>query len=687
MAKEKQRREVPVVALDPIAIKALDEHNAIAKGEKDEADVSQGGMLGAILKSLKNEENKAVRMAFEIDPQANYVGAQGMYRLKTGLTPDHIIKRVCGPSGDDLVCQILQARSNMLASFGRPRTSRFAIGFEFEELTDAQLPEDEKSKEALQNQLNVVKKYLWNCGIDGLDEEVQKPNLSQFLKMITRDGLAYGRLAVEFLYQPQPDGSERLYAFRAVDAGTIYRCFPAKEQDQTVRREAIRMLERLKNKKIDPERFKKDEYRWVQVIEGRPVQAFTEKELVVYNLYPVTNVEYNGYPLTPIDQAISAIATHINITMHNKLYFQHGRAARGMLVFKSDTIDESSVQKIRLQFHQSINSVQNAWRMPVFAVGSEDEVSWQAIDMQGRDAEFQYLMDNNARVILSAFQMSPEELAGYSHLARGSNTQALSESNNEYKLEAQRDSGLRPLLYDIQDFLNTHLLSRINPELAKTHQIILAGLEKDDPEKESTRLQQDMAVHMTYNDVLEKVEKDLLPRELGGEMPLNPQFQQMIEKYLTCGEILENFFGRTGASKDPRYQFVQNPYWMQNQQLLLQKAQLAVQQQMSQQQMMMGATSEGGEDDGHDHDDEGDKPPPSSTGDKEEDAKKMEEWISKNYEGLAKRSKSNHNRISKIILNRHRQLVDSHLEQWKEDSKKMLKDVEKTLTADEKDNK
>jgi hypothetical protein len=56
--------------------------------------------------------------------------------------------------------------------------------------------------------------------------------------------------------------------------------------------------------------------------------------------------------------------------------------------------------------------------------------------------EFQYLNDTNARVIMSAFQVSPEELPGYQHLSRGTNNQALSESNNEYKLEAARDVGI-----------------------------------------------------------------------------------------------------------------------------------------------------------------------------------------------------------------------------------------------------
>ena len=718
MADESKVRRTAVVAIDPFAQRVLDEaaKKTAKEDKKSEAELPENGVLGMILKSLRELDNSRVqRMAFTIDPQANYAGFASLYRAKSGLTPDHIIKRVTGPQGDELVCQILQARSNMLASFGRPRTSRFAIGFEFEEMNNAKIPDDKEQFKALQDRIESVKQVLWNCGLGTLADEHSTTNMSNFLKMITRDGLAYGRFAVEFVWKLDPkSGEEKIYAFRAVDAGTIYRILPQKETDQSVRRNAVLMLQRLQNQRFDAEKYKKDEYKWVQVIEARPIQAFTEKELVVYNLYPVTNVEYNGYPLTPIDQALNAITTHINITLHNRLYFQNGRASRGMLVFQSDTIDEGTLQKIRLQFHQSINSVQNSWRMPVFAVGAEDKVTWQAIDVSGRDAEFQYLMDNNARVILSAFQMSPEELPGYAHLARGTNTQALAEADNEWKLTAARDVGLRPLMYDIQDFLNAEILAKFDPELAKSHQLILAGLEHDSPEKESTRLQQDMPIHMTMNEILEKVEKDKIPVEMGGDVLLNSQWKQLVvDPYLTVGVILENFFKIKGAAADPRWNYVRDPFWMQNQQILLQKAQLALQTSMSMMQGMSGGQdgdsggggSGGGSSGGGAPSDSGGgeessspsgEPPPqqesapagASKEEKEkvdsENTEKMEKWLAQNYMVLDKAIKSNQNSISKQILRRHQELVANQMKRFKEDSKKAISNIASTLGADSK---
>jgi len=331
--------------------------------------------------------------------------------------------------------------------------------------------------------------------------------------------------------------------------------------------------------------FRATDYTWVQVIEGRPVQVFTSEELKVGNFYPVPDVELNGYPVTPLDTVITAVTTHLNIAAHNKLYFQSGRASRGMLVIKSEDATPQVISTIKQQFNASINSVNNSWRMPVFSCGTEEEITWQPIDAGGqRDAEFQYLTDMNAREILSAFMMSPDELPGWSYLSKGTNAQSLSESKGEYQLEAARDVGIRPLLAAFEDFINANLFPIVDAELARECRFVFVGLDAEDPEKEGVLLQTNSKLHLTYDDILEKVEKRPIGRTMGGEVPLNPDFHAMVmDPYLTVGEILEHFFGRENASKDPALAYRRDPFWMQWQQL----------QQQAQQQAQMAAQQPG----------------------------------------------------------------------------------------------
>jgi intein/homing endonuclease len=277
---------------------------------------------------------------------------------------------------------------------------------------------DDKKKDILQERIDRAEKLLLTCGhLEGWDTQ-DRCSFSEFLYMTTRNGIVVGRAATEVIHvvDPARPDERKFHSFRPTDAGTIYFASHNREASQRVREEAVALLSRLKNEKLKPELFEADKYSWVQVIEGRPMQAFAHDEMLVHNFYPVTDIELQGYPLTPLDCAINAVTTHINIGTHNRVYFQNGRASRGMLVIKSNDVDVEVVQAVKQQFNASINGASNSWRMPVFGIGPEDELTWQPIDSGGRDMEFQFLADSNARTIMAAFQISPEEVPGYQHL-------------------------------------------------------------------------------------------------------------------------------------------------------------------------------------------------------------------------------------------------------------------------------
>lgn len=549
----------------------------------------------SIINTLNGGDSGSVEsLAFDRDPRQTFEYAW-LYRPKLRGIPDSLLKRIA--IQDDLVAAIVHARSSMVSQFGRVPEDRHTLGFKLEPDESRVEKYSDEQKQELQKRIDAAQKVLLHCGAQGVDQQ-DKCSFSEYLYQSVRNGVVVGRFATEIRSIRDPRSNERrFHSFRPIDAGTIYYASAYENEGDRIREQAKQLLERLRNKKVHTTDKDEDErYAWFQVIEGKPLQAFTADELLVHSLYPVTDWEWGGYPLTPLDTVLSAVTTHINITSHNKAYFQSGRASRGMLVLKSNDINQQIVEALRQQFNASINGVQNAWRMPVFGVTPEDDIVWQPIDQGGRDMEFQYLSDTNARVILSAFQMSPEELPGYQHLSRGTNSQALSETNSEYKLEAARDVGIRPLLASIEDFINADILPLVDKNLANIVKFKFVGLDADTPEKETVGLIQAAPVHGTMNWILKKVEKELIPKEYGGEFPLNQQFQAIIEKYLTFGEILEQFFGRRGASQDPKNQFYQNPVWMQFQQMQMQQAQqqqMAEQQQQQQQQQGQGELENG----------------------------------------------------------------------------------------------
>lgn len=583
-AMAKSHREA-VSAVNPL-VKSVFNQMGRAAPDKDQP-VQPTSLMKSVLNVLNGGRNDSIeRLAFETNPAFNNT-YQSLYRRKLRLLPDELLKRIA--IQDDLIAAIVNTRSQMVSAFGRPQPDRFSTGYKIEAEPGLVEGLDPQGKKDLQDQIERAEGLLLTCGQTRGWKDFEDLSFSSFLFQQARNAVIFGRCATEVIHIQNGAGDKVFHSFRPMDAGTIYRAAPMKTAAQAVRDNALSILSQIKNKKLKPENFVNDEYTWVQVIEGRPIQAFTSDECLVHNFYPITDIELDGYPLTPLDTVISAVTTHINITTHNKLYFQSGRAARGMLVFKSDDVDDRIIDPIRQQFQANVNGVGNAWRMPIFGIGTDDEVTWSPIDNSSRDMEFQYLSDTNARVILSAFQMSPEELPGYAHLSRGTNNQAMSESNNEYKLEAHRDVGIRPLIAQLQNHVNAKLLPLIDPDLATKASVKFVGLDVDTAEKESTRLQQDMAVHMTMDEVLDKVEKKAIGKAWGGQFLLNPQWQQALFQHRYVGEIMEEFFGVKGASQDPSLRYIRDPMWFQWQEFMMQQQQMQQQAQAQQQQQQQMA--------------------------------------------------------------------------------------------------
>jgi hypothetical protein len=523
---------------------------------------------------------KAPALAFTENPAPtdNFLG---LYKTKRRALPDEVLKQI--RITDHLVAAILRARGNMMSLFGHLRADRFDIGIEFEikpEFYKILTPEQfDKVKERIKR----AEKIILNCGHTDELENQEKLTLAEYMDIQCRNGLTFGRFATEIIYdrsaEPDQDGNYPFHRFRPVDVATIVRAVRKGEYvGNNLRATAIRALESLTGEKIniDIKALQEDQYAWLQIIDGTPRQAFTHDEMLVYTLFPSSDVEHNGYPISPLDTVVSSVTTHISIDAYKKLYFQNGRATKGMLVIKSDEVDQQALDNMKLQFNASINSVSNSFRTPIFGIGSEDDVTWLPMTGEGLGDEFQFMYDQIARNILSAFGVSPDELPGYGHLSKGTNSQTLSESNNEFKLTAARDTGLRPLVLKFATFFNQRLLPLIDPLLAKVCEIKLAGLDSQSKEQETTRLQQDMVVSMSYNDVMQEVDKDSVLGIMGGNMPFNERFQLLLDKYNDVGEIKSTFFNDVTAFSDPLLQYKRDPFWIQYLQLLAQTSPEAV---------------------------------------------------------------------------------------------------------------
>lgn len=565
--KKKNQIVFSTAELDPSLAEA---HNLI-KAE------GQSYFSYAIKEAMGNQKKKNTpRIAFTEDPNSelNYAG---IYKTKQKLLPDSIIKMIRGQN--HLVASILRARANTLSMFGHIKRDRFDIGVEVEIKPEFASHIKAEKMVIVNERIEKFKKILLNCGHTESVDESDKMSLSEFFYLQAIDGLSFGRFATEIVYShgfngdgsKLADSAKHFNRFRPVDAGTIHRTVKKAEvQAESIRASGLKLLEQVTGDKIRGDYFDNDEYSYVQVIEGIPKLAFEPDEMLIHNLYPSNDIDHNGYPITPIDTCISSITTHLSIDAYNKLYFQNGRAAKGILVVQSEDMDQNQVNVLKQEFMASINNVGNSFRMPVFGMGLEDKVQWMPMTSSSGDGEFQFLYDAVARNILSSFSISPDELPGYGHLSRGTNQKTLSESSNEFKLTAARDTGIRPLILQFQSFVNEKLFQIIDPELAQICQVNLSGLDAQSREQESVRLQQDMPVHMTYDDVLGEVDKDPIGERMGGLIPFNERYQLIADKYLNVSDIIAHFTESPAALADPILKYKRDPFFIQQMQMLMQ---------------------------------------------------------------------------------------------------------------------
>ena len=516
-----------------------------------------------------NRKKTIPRLAFSENP-LQYDNYAGIYKIKKDLCPSSVIKRI--RVQNLLVAAILRARGNTMSMMGHLRKDRFDVGIEVnikKEFKDFLEPEQMTQ---IQDRINKFIKILIDCGHTKGLRESEKMSLPVYLDILSRNSLSFGWAFTEIVR----DEEGNFHRFRPVDDATIFPAVRRGEMAESIRAGSIKLLEGISGIKIDIDKVKNSQYTWVQAIDGMPRQAFTDEEMICLNLYPSTDLEHMGFPVPPIDTVLTSITTHMSIEMYNRLYFQNGRAAKGILVIQSDEIDQSTLEDIKQQYNASINDCTNSFRTPLFGVGKDDTVTWQSTVAQAKDGEFQFLFDQVSRNILAAFNCSPDELPGYSHLSRGTNQQSMSESSNEFKLTAARDTGIRPLILKLQDFLNERLFPIIDGELAQLCVISLSGLDAQTKEQESTRLQTDMPIHYTYDELMSEVEKQPIGEHLGGKIPFNTQIRQVFDSYLDVNRIMGEFNNSPANWVDPMLFYKRDPFWMQNIQNLTQNNPLAL---------------------------------------------------------------------------------------------------------------
>ncbi len=534
----------------------------------EEAEQQERSMIKMLVDTVDEQKYKspAAPKGYDYDPN-NPKAYFGLWRRRDNLIPYYIVKQLA--ENDDLLAVILTTRGNQLSQFGHIQTDRHSIGYKLSYRDDKVKSLTPEKRAELNKRVVEIRNLMYTCGHTAGLKNFEQKTLPQFLKEVARAAMLVGFAPVEIVR----DRAGKFHHFKTLDWGTVYKAPLVNRNDakqiqqlqQAMGELAAHNQSEANRTNVDLSRlqyqkFTEGFYSWVQVVNSLPVQAFTDDELIVHNYSIANEMQWDSYPFSPLEGVVKDITAHINANTHNFNYFKNGRAARGFLTIQSDDITENELQRIRLQFYNSINGSANSWRMPLFGVGQEDKITFQPFDTGTRDQEFVYLSDNLARIVLSAFGVDPAELPGFGHLAKGTFSQALSESGNEYSLQISRSAGFKPLLWSTQILMN-QILAIIDPEVASYCIMEFVGLDVDDPAKETARIQSEMNIWLNYSQVLRMVEQDEVP--IGGNWPLNPNFVNVIREHYNEGVMQYAFSGNKDALYDPTLAYLNSGFYFQ----------------------------------------------------------------------------------------------------------------------------
>ena len=164
------------------------------RGEVDEMMKADGlqpnaDKLPEVVQSTENK-NAVGRKAVIDDPffdqvQQHFIFKDKMSRISNKTLKDTSVR-------DWLTSAIIQVRCDTLMMFSRPQVKQFDMGFKIVKKIDKDNITDEERQEMAD-----ITDFIYNCGRKKGTPPGDQMLLGEFLKLLTRDALTFGHIAVE----------------------------------------------------------------------------------------------------------------------------------------------------------------------------------------------------------------------------------------------------------------------------------------------------------------------------------------------------------------------------------------------------------------------------------------------------------------------------------------------------------
>ena len=265
-------------------------------------------------------------------------------------------------------------------------------------------------------------------------------------------------------------------AFKAVDASTIRKAAPSKEE--------------LKQGRRDPESVA-----YLQVIENKIVANFEAREMSFGVRRPRTDLNANGYGYPELEEIAPTVVDMMRAKAYNSANFTHGLHLSGILAVKSK-MSPALFRAFRREFYAMLQGPSGAKKTPIIQLDPESKEEVSNVNLSNSNSEMEYSQWMNFLIkeICSLYQMDPSEL-GYLFGAEGQSS-ALTQKGPSERIQFSKEKGLRPLLRALESWINRWIITPIAPHL----ELAFVGLDVESEQSRIDSVSKRVKAYMTINE-------------------------------------------------------------------------------------------------------------------------------------------------------------------------------------------
>lgn len=386
-----------------------------------------------------------------------------------------------------VISAIIQTRINQVAEFCTPQDSPFDAGFVI-----GPRDKDAEMSDELKERIASLTAWMETCG-DGY-KHGGAYDFESFVRMILRDSLTYDQCAFELMRNRKGE----LVGFVPVDASTIRRASVGEEERKEGRRSW-------------------DDAAFVQVINQKQVAEWDAGSLAFGIRRPRTWIYSRGYGYPELEELIRTVTYLVNAETYNASNFVNGIHVNSILAVKSK-MSPQLFRAFRRDFYAMLSGANQAKRTPILQLDPESNEEVSSVNMSSSAEEMGYStwMGYLTKIACAIYQIDPAEL-GFVFGSEGVSS-ALSQGGPEQRILASRDRGLRPLLRQVQGWLNRWIIHEIDPDLT----LRFVGLDAEDADSKLKSDLDKVTHYMTINEV--RAANGLEPLEKGGDIVLNQTY-------------------------------------------------------------------------------------------------------------------------------------------------------------------